>query len=87
MQYVHFNLHTNYFLLPWKIPEGISRPSMLFQYEGSIYHIKHMSIQPFTMGVDQHEIGCLMEVSVMFDICTYTAFCICMVGTYSHVAK
>ncbi len=24
-QYVHFRLHTNYFLLPWKIPEEISR--------------------------------------------------------------
>ncbi len=26
----------------------------------SIYHIKHMLIQPFTMGVDWPEIGCLM---------------------------
>ncbi len=27
-----------------------------------------MSIQPFTLGVDGPEIGCLMEVSFMFDI-------------------
>ncbi len=25
MQYVHFRLHPNYFLLPWKIPKDISR--------------------------------------------------------------
>ncbi len=24
MKYVHFRLHANYFLLPWKIPEEIS---------------------------------------------------------------
>ena len=30
MQYVHFRLHVNYFLLPWKIPEEVSRRSMLF---------------------------------------------------------
>ena len=30
-QYVHFRLHTNYFLLPWKIPEEISRWPILFQ--------------------------------------------------------
>ncbi len=30
MQYLHFRFHTNYFLLPWKIPEQISRRSMHF---------------------------------------------------------
>ncbi len=29
-----------------------------------IYHIKHMSLQPFTMGVDWLDSGCLMEVSI-----------------------
>ena len=29
-QYVHFNLHTKYFLLPWKFPNEISRRSPLF---------------------------------------------------------
>ena len=29
-QYMHFRLHTNYFLLLWKIPEEISRRWMLF---------------------------------------------------------
>ncbi len=28
--YVHFRLHTNYFLLPWKVPITISRRSILF---------------------------------------------------------
>ena len=36
--------------------------------KGSIYQIKHMAIQPFTMGVDSPEIGCLMEVSILFHI-------------------
>ncbi len=45
--------------------------------KGNIYHIKHMSIQPFTMGVDWPEIGCLIEVSVMLDICAHTAFLLC----------
>ena len=40
----------------------------------SIYHIKLISIQPFTMAVDWHGTGCLMEVSVMFDIWTYCVF-------------
>ncbi len=30
MQYLHFRFYVNYFLLPWKIPEEISRWSMLF---------------------------------------------------------
>ncbi len=29
-QYVHFRSHTEYFLLPWKITEEISRLSMVF---------------------------------------------------------
>ncbi len=33
-----------------------------------------MTIQPFTMGVDRREIERLMEVSRMFDICTYCVF-------------
>ncbi len=33
-----------------------------------------MSTQPVTMGVDWPEIWCLMEVFVMFDICTYCLF-------------
>ena len=42
--------------------------------KGSIYHIKHMSIQPFTIEVDWSEIGFLIEVSTMFNICTYCVF-------------
>ncbi len=38
--------------------------------------IKHMNIKSFTMDVDWPEIEslCLMEVSLMFDICTYLVF-------------
>ncbi len=39
--------------------------------KGSIYHIKHLSTQPFTMGVAWPEIARLMEVSIMFNSCTY----------------
>ncbi len=75
MQYVHFRIHTNYFLLPWKITEEISRQSVLFNNSKAVPTIiKHMSIQPFTMGVDWSEIVCQMAVSVMFHICTYYVF-------------
>ncbi len=47
--------------------------------KGSIYHIKHIDIQPFIMGVDWPEIGRLMEASIMFDICTY-----CLVTLYGR---
>ncbi len=33
-----------------------------------------MYIQPFSMEVDSPEIGCLMDVSTMFYICTYCVF-------------
>ncbi len=42
--------------------------------KSSIYHVKHMSIQPFTMGVNWPEFVCLMAVSIMCDICTYCVF-------------
>ncbi len=42
--------------------------------KGSIYHIKHISIQYFTTEVNWPKISCLMEVSTMFDICTYCVF-------------
>ncbi len=42
-----------------------------------------MSIRPFTMGVDGPEIGCWMEVSSMFDICTYCVFT--LYGRYSLI--
>ena len=45
----------------WKSPEEISRRSMLLITKR---HIKHTSIQPFTMGGDSPEIARLLEVSV-----------------------
>ncbi len=45
--------------------------------KGSIYYIKHVYIQPFSMEVDWPEIWCLMEVSAMFYICRY---CILLCG-------
>ena len=42
--------------------------------KGSIYHINHMYIQPFTTVVDWPEIRCLREVSAMFYICRYCVF-------------
>ncbi len=43
MQHLHFRIHAKYFLLPWKIPEEISRWAMLF-YKGRIYHMKHIFV-------------------------------------------
>ncbi len=45
--------------------------------KGSVYHIKHIYIQPFTTVVDWPEIWCLMEVSTMFYICRYCVFTWC----------
>ena len=57
-RYVHFRSYAEHFLLPWKIPEEMSRQSMLLSItKGNICHIKHMSIHPFTMGVEWPEIG------------------------------
>ena len=52
--------------------------------KGSIYHIKHMSIQPFTKGVNWPEIGCLMEVCLIF---THTAFLLCRTTMWKGVLK
>ncbi len=52
-QYVHYRSHIEYFLLPWKISEKISRRSELnYRPKGSIYYIKRMYVQPFRMEVD-----------------------------------
>ena len=45
-----------------------------FITKGSIYHIKHMYIQPFCMEVDWQEIWHLMDVSTMLYICRYCVF-------------
>ena len=50
-QYVHFRSYTEYFLLPWKIPKEISRRSMLSITKGSIYYVKHLCIQSFSMEI------------------------------------
>ncbi len=46
--------------------------------------ISNMSIQRFTMGVNWPEIGCLMEVSIMFDMCTYCVFTLQDSDNHSH---
>ena len=53
-QYLHFRSPVEYFLLYWKIPAVISRQSILFHNysKGSIYSVKHVYIQPFSMEVD-----------------------------------
>ncbi len=72
-QYLHFRFYANYFLLPWKISEEISRRSML-SHNFRIYHINHMYIQPFTTAGDWPEIGCLKEVSTIFYTCRCCVF-------------
>ena len=67
-QYLHFRFHATCFLLPWKIPDNLADDKRSSITKDSIYHIKHMYIQPFTTVVDWPEIGCLMEVSTLFYI-------------------
>ena len=74
-QYLHFRFHANYFILPWKIPEEISRRSMLFHNSKAVSTISNiMNIQHFTTVVDWPEIWCLMEISSMSYICRYCVF-------------
>ncbi len=56
------------FFHPGRFMKKLADDQCFSPIKGSIYHIKHTSIQPFTMGVDLPEIGCLMEVSIMFGI-------------------
>ncbi len=80
IQYLHFRLHANYFPLPWKIPEDfLSKRSVFVNNLRHIYHIKHMSIQPFTMGMDWCENGRVMDVSIMFNF-AHAAFLLCIKG-------
>ncbi len=51
-----------------------SRKRSMLVNNWSSNHIKHISIQAFTMGVDWLKIWRLLEVSTMFDICTYCVF-------------
>ncbi len=54
--------------------------------KGSIYHIKHMSIQPFTMAMYWPEITRLMEVSIIFDILHILCFYfVCKIFWYVHL--
>ena len=55
--------------------------------KGSIYHIKHMYMQPFTVGVNWLEIWCLMEVSAMFYICRYCGRVIVHVPWYLYLSS
>ncbi len=65
-----FTLKDSWRSLPWKIPEEISRRSMLSKTVSTISNV----IQPFTTLVDWQEIRCLREVSAIFYICRYCVF-------------
>ncbi len=86
MQFVHLRLHTNYFLWTWRFLKKLTDDQCSSITKGSIYHIKHRSIQPFSMGVDWPEIVHLMEVSIMFNICTYCIFTWYMCQTLKMMA-
>ena len=71
MQYLHLRFYANYFLLPWKIPEEISRQFSSIT-KGSIYHMKHVHTTFYhSSGLTRN---CLMEVSIMFYVCRYCIF-------------
>ena len=56
MQYVHFKSHAEYFHLPCKFLKKLADDQWSSITKGSIYYIKHMNIQPFSMVVDWPEI-------------------------------
>ncbi len=68
-QYVYFRLHTNYFLLPWKILKKLA--------DDQCSSVTNMSMQPFTMRVDWPEIWSLMEIIYhvwYFTYCVFTLY-------------
>ena len=74
MQYVHFILHFNYFLLPWTIPQAISRRSMLFNILR-----QYLPYQTYVRTTFYHESGLIWNC--MFYRClifAHTAFSLCM---------
>ncbi len=72
-QYLHFRFHANYFSYLGR-SEKLGDDQCSSWTKGSIYHINHMSIQPFTTVVDWPETWCLMEVSGMLYICGCCVF-------------
>ena len=72
--YISDYIQTTFFHLGIFLKNFLADDQCSWNTKGSIYHIKHMSTQLFTMGVDWHEIGCLMDVSIMFHNCKYCFF-------------
>ncbi len=74
-QYAHFRLHTNYFLFPWKIPQEISRRSMLINYWRQ--YLPHQTYVHTSFhrgsGLTWNR-TCNISISIIFDICTYCVF-------------
>ena len=63
-----------YFLVSWKIPEVKADDQSSSITKGSIYCIKIMYTQPFSMEVDWAEIWCLMEACIYYVL--YCRYCI-----------
>ncbi len=74
IQYVHYQITCKLlsFILEDSWTEETTRQSMLFQItEGCVYHIKYYIYTTFYHSMDWPELGCLMEVTILFDTCTY----------------
>ena len=73
-QYLHFRFQITFFYLG-RFLKKLADDQWSSTTKGSIYHTKHMYIQPLTtILVDWSEIGCLVEVSAMVYICRYCIF-------------
>ncbi len=78
MQYVHFRSHAEYFLLPWKFLKKLADNQCCSITKNSIYYVKHMYIQPFSMEVHWLDIWHYFNGStVICLIFTHTAFLLC----------
>ena len=60
IMYISDYVQTTFFYLG-RFLKKISDDQCSILIKGGIYHIKHMSLQPLTMGVDRRELGCLMK--------------------------
>ncbi len=73
-QYLHLRWHAGTFFCLGKFQKWWADNQSSSIYKGSIYYIKHMYIQPFSMELDWREIWHQMDVSTMFYNCRYCIF-------------
>ncbi len=72
VKYVHFRYIQNTFFYLGRFLKKLADDRCTWITKGSIYHVKHMSIQPFYHGLTWN--WAFYGSTYMFDICAYCVF-------------